>query len=182
MRIIAGEWGGRPLSTPRGQTTRPTADRVREALFSILGDMSGARVLDLYAGTGAVALESLSRGAASALAVERAPAALAILKSNAERLGPGHRLQWRLMDALTYARSTRDRFDLVFADPPWALAESVAEALGGMGAGLLNPGGTLVLERGRKGSAPGEFGGLDGPDTRRYGDTILVIYRRSAGP
>src|SRR2546423_9443595 len=88
LRIVAGKWGGRRLRTPRGRDTRPTADRVREALFSILGPLDGARVLDLFAGSGALGLEALSRGAGSATFVQRAPAALRALRDNVADLGP----------------------------------------------------------------------------------------------
>src|SRR5258707_14629336 len=87
MRVIAGQWGGRRLAAPPGRATRPTSDRVREALFSILGPLDGERVLDLFAGSGALGLEALSRGAASATLVERAPAALRALRENVAALG-----------------------------------------------------------------------------------------------
>ena len=87
MRVVAGEFGGRRLRAPRGAGTRPTADRVREALFSMLGDVSGARVLDLYAGSGALGIEALSRGAASAVFVERDAQAAATIRRNLDELG-----------------------------------------------------------------------------------------------
>src|SRR6185295_5984670 len=89
LRIVAGRWRGRRLVAPRGRDTRPTSDRVREALFSILGPLEGERVLDLFAGSGALGLEALSRGAASATLVERAPAALRALRDNVADLGAG---------------------------------------------------------------------------------------------
>src|SRR3954471_13968009 len=119
MRVIAGAWKGRPLRAPPGRDTRPTADRVREALFSVLGDVGGLRVLDLFAGSGALGIEALSRGAASAVFVERAPAALKALQSNLSALEIEARVHSG--DARAFvrkARAARETYDLVFLDPP----------------------------------------------------------------
>src|SRR5215208_7039866 len=120
MRVIAGTYGGRRLQAPSGTDTRPTADRVREALFSILGArVDGARVLDLFAGSGALGLEALSRGAAGVTFVERAPAALRVLRANLAALGadaeivPSDALRW-----LGAASAASRQYDLVFLDPP----------------------------------------------------------------
>ena len=122
MRIVAGEYGGRRLHAPRGTRTRPTADRVREALFSMLGDVSGARVLDLYAGSGALGIEALSRGAASAVFVERDARAAATITRNLDALGADAEV--RRQDALRFLASGAGPFDLVFCDPPYDLAPS----------------------------------------------------------
>ena len=112
MRVVAGEFKGRRLHTPRGSRTRPTADRVREALFSMLGDVSGARVLDLYAGSGALGIEALSRGAKSALFVERDRQALAALRRNLEAVGADADV--RREDARSFLARAEGKFDLVF--------------------------------------------------------------------
>src|SRR4051795_7019100 len=129
MRVIAGAFKGRTLQAPRGQRTRPTADRVREAVFSMLGALDGLRVLDLFAGSGALAIEALSRGAAEAVLVERDPRALAAIGRNVEATGAAATVRRR--DALAYLRDTADGpFDLVFVDPPYDAASRLAAPLG----------------------------------------------------
>lgn len=177
MRVIAGEFGGRRLASVRSAGLRPTADRVREALFSILGDdVRGARVLDLYAGTGALALEAISRGARKATCVERSGAALDALERNVRDLGLGLRVRVQRGDALAYARRLRGgpaRFDLVFCDPPYAdpldpvLRDVVGESWWTTAA---------VLEHAAS-RRPDGPAGLDA-DTRRYGDSAVTIFRR----
>ena len=121
MRVVAGIYGGRRLVAPPGDATRPTSDRVREALFSVLGaSVAGARVLDLFAGSGALGIEALSRGAASALFVDRAPAAIKAIRTNLDALGI--EADVRRMPALAALRTAADRgdaYDLVFLDPPY---------------------------------------------------------------
>jgi len=122
MRIIAGEFRGRQLGVPKGSDVRPTPDRVREAWMSILGDrLGGARVLDLFAGSGALGLEALSRGAASADFVEHDSRSIEMLQQNIEHLGVGGRSTVRQQDALGFAgRLSAGAYDVVFADPPYA--------------------------------------------------------------
>src|SRR2546423_8936791 len=130
LRIVAGKWGGRRLRTPRGRDVRPTSDRVREALFSILGPLDGARVLDLFAGSGALGLEALSRGAASATLVERAPAAVQVLRDNVADLGADAEVV--AADARAYLRVAREQgaqYDLVFLDPPYRAAAGLGREL-----------------------------------------------------
>ncbi len=130
MRVIAGRFGGRRLAAPRGAATRPTADRVREALFSMLGSLDGASVLDLFAGTGALGIEALSRGAAQAVFVERDRLALSALRANLAALGLGAeggepQVQVRARDAVAAlggAIEQGETYDLVFLDPPYAQA------------------------------------------------------------
>lgn len=177
MRIIAGRWGGRVLEAPRGRETRPTPDRVREALFSILGDLEGSAVLDLFAGTGAVALEALSRGAARAVCVERARAPLACLRSNAQALCAP--LDVRPEDALRFLARTPEPFDLVFADPPWAQVERVLSEAGPLVAGWVRSGGRFVLERSARDAPPPRLPGFEFPSARRYGDAALLFYERA---
>ena len=142
MRIIAGQWRGRPLDAPPGQTTRPTADRVRETLFSMLvsrlGSFDELAVADLFAGSGASGLEALSRGAAHATFVERDSAALATIRRNAERLGAATRVQILGGSALALPRS--DPFDLILADPPYSPKAGIATIASVTRAGWLAPG------------------------------------------
>ena len=180
MRVIAGEFRGRRLASARNGGLRPTADRVREALFSILGPtVADARVLDLYAGTGALALEALSRGARTATCVERAPAALAALERNVAELGLAGRVTIVRGDAVGYARrmaGETDRFDLVFCDPPYAdPQEPLLTAVAG-GSWWTR---AVVLEHAAS-RPPSTPAGLEA-DTRRYGDTGVTVFRRPTG-
>jgi 16S rRNA (guanine966-N2)-methyltransferase len=175
MRVIAGRYGGRRLKAPTGAATRPTADRVREALFSILGDrVAGARVLDLFAGAGTLGLEALSRGAAEATFVESAPRALAALRANLEALGEdakvvrGDALRW-LRGASAGAR----QYDLVFLDPPYRRAAELGEELSDLLPPVLAPGALVVAESDRR--APLELN-ITATDERRYGDTLIRIH------
>ena len=151
MRIIAGEWRGRPLDTPPGEATRPTADRVRETLFSMLvsrlGSFDELAVADLFAGSGALGLEALSRGAARATFVERDGAAVAAIRANAERFGATQRVQILGGSALALPRS--DPFDLILADPPYAAGSGSAAVAAIAAADWLAPGGWLSVETGR---------------------------------
>jgi 16S rRNA (guanine966-N2)-methyltransferase len=180
MRVIAGRYGGRTLKAPRGGSTRPTAERVREALFSQLADVAGARVLDLFAGTGALGIEALSRGARSALFVERDPRALRALRANLEtlELGP-EQAEVSAMDALAALRSARARretYDLVFVDPPYGSARELGEALRAILPPVLERGARVAVEADRRAPAPL---GLPLTSERRYGDTTITIYRNS---
>jgi 16S rRNA (guanine966-N2)-methyltransferase len=184
MRITGGRFRSRPLRAPRGRETRPTSDRVREALFGILaaaGAVGGARVLDLYAGTGALALEALSRGAARAVLVEASREALAALRANVAALGvQGEALVVAADVRGAVARlARRGPFDLVLADPPWALVDAgeAGDVLAGLaGRGAFAPAATLVLEHAAR-SAPPAIPGLVRAGTRRYGDTALSFYK-----
>jgi len=177
LRIVGGEARGRPLRAVPGRGTRPTADRVRQSLFDLLGQrMDGLRVLDLFAGTGALALEALSRGAAHAVLVESDPRACAVIEQNLATLGYGDRarlLRAGLPDALGRLRGSR--FDLVFSDPPYALraAQSTLDSLAANG--LLEPGARVVLEMDRREPAPVPPPPLAAGGERRYGDTRLLI-------
>ncbi|MDR3050800.1 MAG: 16S rRNA (guanine(966)-N(2))-methyltransferase RsmD [Oscillospiraceae bacterium] len=183
MRIIGGSAKGRSLSAPPGLATRPTQDAVRESLFNILArHVPGARVLDLFAGSGALGLESVSRGAALAVLVDRAPAAMAVIRGNVARLGFGDRCQCLLCDwrqALTRLDRQGAVFDLVFIDPPYDLvaAGSVCEAL--TVHGLLAPNALLAVEH-RWGAPPQTIPPLHCADTRRYGGTGITFVHREA--
>ncbi len=184
MRITGGALRSRQLRAPRGDATRPTSDRVREALFGILGSagvLPGARVLDLYAGTGALALEALSRGAARATLVESSRDALAVLRANVADLGQGALATVVAADARVAASRLAQQgpFDLVLADPPWALVEDGQPQ--GVLAKLAQSGGladhaTVVLEHAAR-SVPPEVEHLARGETRRYGDTALTFYK-----
>ncbi len=177
MRIIAGQARGRRLRSPRGMATRPMMDRAREALFSSLGELIRAgRVLDLYAGSGSLGLEALSRGAASAVFVEQGRPALEALRENIGMVGLGGRIVAE--DVVRYLKSTGDQFDLVFVDPPYALdLASVSEILT-LIAGRIPVGGTVVLHRPDGEAEPDAPAGLSRVDTRRYGGTRLWRYER----
>ncbi len=184
MRITGGMYRSRALRAPRGLATRPTSDRVREALFGILtsaGLVEGASVLDLYAGTGALALEALSRGAARAVLVESSRDALTALRANAQALGALDRVKVVAGDVhrLGPRISAEGPFDLVFADPPWSLVEEGAPplALGELArTGGLSPGAWLVLEHASRTPAP-DAEPLAREETRKYGDTALTFYK-----
>ena len=184
MRITGGMYRSRALRAVRGQSTRPTSDRVREALFGILssaGAIQGARVLDLYAGTGALALEALSRGAESAILVESSRDAIAVIRGNIEALGVVHKASLVPGDVQrALARLVKaGPFDLVLADPPWALVESgePSQALAELAAaGALGPSAWVVLEHGARTPAPSADPLLPW-ETRRYGDTALTFYK-----
>jgi 16S rRNA (guanine966-N2)-methyltransferase len=184
MRITGGTLRSRALKAPKGLATRPTTDRVREALFGILtsaGALEGARVLDLYAGTGALALEALSRGAATAVLVESAREALAALRANVTALGLEDRARVVAGDVAKAIRRLPDAgpFDLVFADPPWAMVDeghgaAVLSALA-RSAGIATDG-RVVLEHSAR-TAPFDVDGLVRLETRKYGDTALTFYK-----
>lgn len=184
-RIVAGTLGGRRLATPSGRGTRPTADRVREALFNSLGTMlelPGARVADLYAGSGAVGFEALSRGCEHALFAESDPRAVAALRRNIATLGVADRarLATGTVERLLAAAPPAP-YDLVFADPPYALA---AEALRAVLAALaeygwLADGALVVVERATRSGPPSWPPEVTEMRSRRYGETTLWYGRRS---
>jgi 16S rRNA (guanine(966)-N(2))-methyltransferase RsmD len=177
VRIVGGEARGRTLRAVPGSATRPTADRVRQSLFDLLGQrMDGLAVLDLYAGTGALALEALSRGAARAVLVEKDPRACAVIERNIGELGFADRcklLRAELPAALGRLRG--GKFDLVFSDPPYALRAAQAALDGLTSNDLLAPGARVVLEMDRREDAPQWPAGLRLAGERRYGDTRVLV-------
>lgn len=179
MRIIAGALGGRRLAAPQGATTRPTSDRVREALFSILGPPpAGARVLDLCAGSGALGLEALSRGAGSATFVDRAAAAIQCIRANVDSLGVGEASRIQRGDAVATLRRLAggDPFTWVFIDPPYA-TELAATLLAALGAGdFLTEDGCVIVEHDRRREPDSSYGCLVRTGSRRYGDTVVSFY------
>ncbi len=203
MRVIAGELKGQRLVAPRGWKVRPTSDRVREAIFSALGDVGGARILDLYCGTGALAIEALSRGAASAVLVDRdtRPAL-----GNVERLGLGKRTELVRSDALRWLESqsatagpnpspgnSRERgpgeglgpavrperrFDLIFVDAPYKLADRVGQELNTHLPRLLAGKGRAVVESGAR--RPLRLDSLETLRQRRYGASDVSFYEEKS--
>jgi 16S rRNA (guanine966-N2)-methyltransferase len=177
MRIVAGRFGGRRLQAPPGRATRPTSDRVREALFSTLGPLDGDAVLDLFAGSGALGLEALSRGAAHAVLVERDARAAAVAQANADALGLGQDevsvLRIPARRALEDARRRGAAYDLVLLDPPYRDAPRLGRELTEAVAAVLAPSGRVVTESDRR--APLELA-LPLVHERRYGDTLIRIH------
>ncbi len=174
MRVISGRLGGRTLATARGRDTRPTSERVREALFSILGDVRGLRVLDLFAGSGALAIEALSRGAAEATLIDSAPSAVAAIKANLKELDLIAEVRRQTAAAfLQRAREDARQYDLVFVDPPYRRASEVAGALSAALGLVLAPDARVVAEADRRVPLNLELALLD---ERRYGDTLIRIY------
>lgn len=178
MRIVAGSAKGRRLEVPR-RGTRPLTGRAREALFSILGPRAaGAAVVDLFAGSGALGLEALSRGASHVVFVESDREAAEVLRRNVTSVGLGGRVQRSTVER--FLAADRGRYDLAFLDPPFSLAlASVAEVLGAL-VPRLRPGATVVVHR-RTGEEPPEVTGLAVRDRRRYGDSELWIYEKEDG-
>jgi 16S rRNA (guanine966-N2)-methyltransferase len=181
VRIVGGQAKGRRLAPP-APGTRPTSDRTREALFSSLTadlDLAGAAVLDLFAGTGAVGLEALSRGATRAVFVESARRALDVLRRNAETVGlPGVTVAARPVAA--YLQEPSEPFDLVFADPPYRLADrALGEILAALAeGGWLAADAVVVVERAARGTPPPWPDGITPVRERRYGEGVLWYGRR----
>jgi 16S rRNA (guanine966-N2)-methyltransferase len=171
VRVVAGEFKGRRLVAPRGTRTRPTADRVREALFSMLGDVSGARVLDLYAGSGALGIEAVSRGAESALFVERDARAVDALRRNLEATGA--RGTVRKQDVARFLARPEGTFDLVFCDPPYDVASAAAAALADALPALLDKDARIVTESDKRNPL---LLPLPLDLERTYGDTRIAIH------
>lgn len=178
MRVIAGAARGTRLApVPAG--TRPLSDRAREGLFSSLGHaVAEARVLDLYAGTGALGIEALSRGAASAAFVDRSAEAIRTIRANLERTHLADRAHVRRVEALRFLRRTDHTYDLALLDPPYATADRDLDAvLAALTAGRMAPGGTIALTRPDRGYTP--VIPVNWPVARRlkYGDSLVILYR-----
>ena len=177
MRIVAGEFRGRRLRPVPEKGIRPTADRIREAMFNILGDrVRGAVVLDLFAGTGALGLEALSRGAAEAVFVDRMDAALRTISRNLDDLGLTNRsrvIRWDLSRNLGPLRARRPAFDLVFLDPPYGRGLLAPVLFRLVAADCLAPGARLVAEHSAEESPSTAPGGPVSTDRRRYGKTLV---------
>jgi 16S rRNA (guanine966-N2)-methyltransferase len=175
VRVVAGQFGGRRLAAPRGTGTRPPADRVREALFSLLGPVEGLRVLDLFAGSGALGIEALSRGAAEATFVDSAPRAVRAVADNLRELGiEGATVARRDARAFLRKASAAGRqYDLVFLDPPYRRAGGLGPELSQALPDVLLPAARVASESDRR--SPLELS-LKLAVERRYGDTLIRIH------
>jgi 16S rRNA (guanine966-N2)-methyltransferase len=184
-RVIAGEAGGRRLAVPDGRGTRPTSDRAREGLFativSLTGSLDGARVLDLYAGSGAVGLEALSRGAEHVLLVESGPRAARVVRDNIEAIGlaGAEVVTDRVERVLARGPASAEKYDVVFADPPYALAgdEVSAMLLTLSDHGWLAPGALVIVERATRSGPVSWPAGLRPDRARRYGEATFWYAR-----
>ena len=188
MRVIAGQFRSRPLSAPRGLDTRPTSDRLRETLFNVLAPrISGSAFLDLYAGSGAVGIEAISRGAQEVIFVEHAEPALRAIRTNLASLNirGGYALEARSATAaLKRLTSAQKVASLVFLDPPYADAaeyESVLKLLGGECQELLAPHAVVIAEHLKKLTIAESYGTLNRYRALKQGDSILSFYSRSQG-
>lgn len=180
MRLTGGQEGRRTLVSPPGRDIRPTSDRVREALFSILGPLAGGNVLDVYAGAGTLGLEALSRGADHALFVDVSPVALKAVSANIQRLGYQDRARTVLARAPAVIGKLVGQgmsFRWIFLDPPY-FDESLSETVRTLGeASLLASDGILVAEHDKAAPLAAVYGGLSRFDQRTYGRTVLSFYR-----
>jgi 16S rRNA (guanine966-N2)-methyltransferase len=176
MRIVGGSLGGRVLRAPQGAATRPTSEKVREAIFNILPEVAGAHVLDLFAGSGSLGIEALSRAAAHATFVDFGKLPLGVIRGNLKELGLEARATVLGSDAVAAAaRPGPALWNVVFIDPPYAsdLAIRAAQALA-----HLADGATIVIEHDRRHAPPEHLGSLVRSDERRYGDTLVSFYQR----
>ncbi len=179
MRVVAGRLGGRKLQSPNSSVTRPTSDRVRESLFSTLGPIDGSAVLDLFAGSGALAIEALSRGAARAVLVERDRGAATVIAANLAALGlsePQARLiRGSAQKALEQAAAASETYDLLFLDPPYRHAAMLGGDAAKLIEAILAPDARVVTESDRRQPLELELPMID---ERRYGDTLIRIHQR----
>ena len=187
MRIVAGTFRGRPLVAPKGQSTRPTADRARQAIFNVLEHaawspgIDGRRVIDAFAGSGALGFEALSRGATACLFIDRAETARGAIEANAAALGVADRIRIVRRDALTLGPrpAAEAPFDLAFLDPPYGQALGEAAAARLAAGGWLAEGAVVVLERGAGDGAPVP-GGFERLDERTWGAARVTFLRPTA--
>ena len=180
MRIVGGEAGGRRIQAPEGRQTRPTTERVREAVFSILGgDMTGLDVLDVFAGSGAMALEALSRGAARAVLCDSSRQAAAVIRRNIDALGYSARAELQARDwRMALGGMAGRRFDVVFIDPPYKRVEEYTQVVAELNARrLLAVGALLVLEHEARMELNGFPPGFETLKPHRYGDTAVTVLR-----
>ncbi len=182
MRVIGGAARGRRLKVPKGRAVRPTAARVKESLFNILPhDFSGLRVLDLFAGSGNVSIEALSRGAAKAVLIDESPRSAAVIRDNLNRLGLSESAQvWTapVFRSLRKLAKLADTFDLIFLDPPYD-RELVGATLRTIGqCHLLSGTGRVVAEHSAREAVRSQYGELVLNEQRRYGDTLLSFFKR----
>ena len=181
MRVITGKARGVNLKTPDGLKTRPTTDRVKEAMFSIIQfELPGTRVLDLFGGTGQLGIEALSRGAKSAVFVDSGEQACALIRENLHRTKLENDARVVRADYLEYLQRCNDKFDIVFLDPPYAevFLENALKKLTQID--ILQSGGIIVAERPVGKELPWEFEGFSRSRDYKYGSTLLTLYRRDS--
>ena len=179
MRVITGKARGVQLKTPEGMLTRPTADRVKEALFSIINfDLPGAAVLDLFGGTGQLGIEALSRGANSAVFVDQREDACKIIRENLRRTKLESQGRVVRSDYLDYLRRSKEKFDIILLDPPYAevFLENALKCITEID--ILKSDGIIVAERPVEKELPFEFEGYTRSKDYKYGKTLLTIYRK----
>ena len=179
MRVITGKARGIQLKTPEGMLTRPTADRVKEALFSIINfDLPGAAVLDLFGGTGQLGIEALSRGANSAVFVDQREDACKIIRENLRRTKLESQGRVVRSDYLDYLRRSKEKFDIILLDPPYAevFLENALKCITEID--ILKSDGIIVAERPVEKELPFEFEGFTRSKDYKYGKTLLTIYRK----
>ena len=180
MRVITGKARGVQLKTPEGLTTRPTADRVKEALFSIINfDIPGARVLDLFGGTGQLGIEALSRGAKSAVFVDTGEPACRLIRENLRRAKLEDSAKVIRADYMDYLKRCRENFDIILLDPPYAevFLENALKCITEID--ILQSGGIIVTERPLGKELPWDFDGYVRSKDYKYGKTLLTIYRKN---
>ncbi len=192
MRVIAGTYRSRVLAAPEGLATRPTSDRLRETLFNVLAPrIEGAAFLDLYAGSGAVGIEALSRGAARVVCVERSPAALAVLRANLDRLGTRGAVHLHASGVSSFlrrfigGRTAPEVYDVVFLDPPYDAEDDYATTLGLLGGGaaaLLREDAIVIAEHRRKQQLEQQYGALSRTRLLEQGDAALSFYALQRNP
>lgn len=179
MRVITGTARGIQLKTPDGMTTRPTTDRVKEALFSIIQfEIPGARVLDLFGGTGQLGIEALSRGAKSAVFVDAGEPACKLIRENLKRTKLEQRASVVRSDYLQYLKRCREQFDIILLDPPYAevFLENALKCITEID--ILQSNGIIVAERPLGKDLPWDFEGFTRSKDYKYGNTLLTIYRK----
>lgn len=180
MRVIAGRYRGLPLRAPRGPGTRPATGRVRESVFSALGaTVVGKHVLDLYAGSGSFGIEALSRGGRSVVFVERSRQALTVLRSNLQSMGVADEAEVIAgrVERFLAEPDDQNRFDIVFADPPWDISSEKLALVLVRVSRRMNPGAVAVVTR-RAGDAVPVIDGFEVADQRRHGDAEIIRYRK----
>lgn len=180
LRVIGGEFGGRKLASVKGMKTRPTAARMREALFNILSPrISNATVLDLYAGTGALGIEALSRGAASAVFIDRDKAALSVIEKNVRSCRLHSRskiIRWNILANLNCLKSAGHTYTLVFMDPPYDTGVILKSMSNLHLSSTLEKGAEVVIEHSAREETPEPISGFDISAQRRYSDTVFTFY------
>ena len=179
MRVITGKARGIQLKTPEGMLTRPTADRVKEALFSIIQfDVPGARVLDLFGGTGQLGIEALSRGAKSAVFVDQREESCRLIRENLRRTKLDQDVKVVRSDYLDYLKRCKEQFNIIFLDPPYAevFLENALKCIAEID--ILQSGGIIVAERPLGKDLPFEFEGFTRSKDYKYGKTLLTVYRK----